>query len=108
MDVLEGAELQAFVSGEVRQIAKEVWPERVYLAAIEDLTSEVVDHGRGLVTSTVVGRSIAISVGEFRSGENTVRYERIDDRSRAGVRALLNSQLKAMETQIDLALQDSR
>lgn len=109
MQELSGLELEEFVNTEVDKLARELWPPSIYEVASAQLSAEVVDHGRGLVTSTLVGRSMVVSIGHPpASGEDVVRYERIEVRTKESLRGLLASQLRALVPKIQDALHCSR
>ena len=94
--VLDGNDLQIFISDEVGRLAKQLWPEEVYRAGGDKLCAELEDHGRGIVVSTFVGKSIILPVGQFMHA-GSPEYRRIDDRSPDAVTKLLVELLRAME-----------
>lgn len=96
---LHGNDLQIFVSDEVKRIAKGTWPDNIYRAAGDKLCAEVEDHGRGIIISTVVGRSVVLPAEQFMHG-GSPKYRRVDDRSPEAVRQLLAELLQAMEPHI--------
>ena len=105
--ILEGNDLQIFISDEVRRLAKQLWSEDVNRAGGDKLCAEVEDHGRGIVVSTFVGRSVILPAEQFFHGEPPKKYRRIDDRSPEGLRQLLAELLRVMEPQIIDAMKRS-
>ena len=115
MSTLDGIDLQLYINKILPRLAQDEWPPAVCEAAA-NVSCEVDDHGRGLVTYASVRSWGAIAIDalalkDFRwpeNGETPAGYDPIRDRTPEGVEALIRAHLRYMKPQIEDAIKQLR
>jgi len=95
---LAGTNLQKFVTRTLKALVEQLWPADVR-SALTYVDSEVVDHGRGLVTIARLNHSYAAKFDEFRwppRDSGPVDYVRIEARTPEIVTRQLKEHLEAL------------
>ena len=111
MSTLDGIDLQIHINKIFRNVMQEEWPPDV-CEATADAYCEVVDHCRGLVTFASIGGSYTIATdGLVRwppSGATPTGYDRIQDRTPAGIEAQIRVHLRYMKPRLENVLRQAR